>query len=124
MSAEQRLDAEVEAPETALGAALMRIMEATNADAHAVEDPRGSAALVVREGARLLPGSDVVVCSTADDGEIEVLAASGELSELLTGVRGTVAGGAMGRAIRSRTAVEVECPGAQRVLGPLLSAAG
>ena len=73
MPPEQELDTEPKTPETALGAALMRLMEATNADAHAVEDPRGSAALVVREGARLLPDSDVVVCATADDGGIEVL---------------------------------------------------
>ena len=124
MPPEQELDTEPKTPETALGAALMRLMEATNADARALEDPRGSAALVAREGARLLPGSDVVVCATANDGGIEVLAASGELSELLAGVRGTVAGGAMGRAIRTRTAVEVEDPSGEPVLGPILSSAG
>jgi signal transduction histidine kinase len=124
MSAEQRPEAELETPETALGAALMRLMEATNADARVVEDPRGSAALVVREGARLLPGSDVVVCATAKDGEIEVLAASGGLSEPLAGVRGTATGGAVGRAITSKAAVEVDDPSNEPVLGPILSAAG
>ena len=124
MRPEQQLDVELQPPETVLGAALMRIMEATNADARAVEDPRASAALIVREGARLLPGSDAVICATGKDGDMEVLAASGGLGELLAGARGTVAEGAVERAIATRAAVEVEDPSGEPVLGPILSAAG
>jgi len=124
MRPERHLDIELQPPETVLGAALMRIMEATNADTRAVEDPRASAALIVREGARLLPGSDAVICATGKDGEMEVLAASGGLGELLAGARGTVAEGALERAIATRAAVEVEDPSDEPVLGPILSAAG